>query len=211
MIIRSFKNLFKKLACPLVSACIQLVIILAIFMEFFEIKDHYYTAISDAKIRKKMQERVSQCGKDFYISWLVLDGNKSKRKYYFKDVIGCNEQTKRKTCAFSVKHLKLNSFYNQTYHKLDEETYNHLATMQTGLVGYYNNPKELVVFDSVNEALGSANKKITSIGLSVTKNIRKNLVYVFTMTKTNNHLGKCGKHEIVEILEDLSIYAKEKI
>jgi hypothetical protein len=209
---KSFTKIKNKLWCPLVSACIQIFVIMTIFMQFFEIKDHYYASISNAGIKKKIEKRINQCGKDYWLSWIVLDGNVSKRKYYFQDVIGCNPESGIKNdCSFSVKNSKLNPFYNETYHKLDKNTYKLLMGMDTGLVGYYDNLTKLRTYKAMNEALNSFNKEIKVLGLTVTKNIKQNIVYVFAMTKTGDSKMTCNKSDIINILEDLSIYAKEKL
>ena len=208
----SFRSLKHKLMCPLISALIQIFVILTIFMQFFEIKDHYYASISNESIKKKIENKINQCGKDYWISWIVLDGNVSKRKYYFQDVIGCNPGSKIKNdCSFSVKNSKLNPFYNETYHKLDSGSYKFLMGMDTGLVAYYEDFSKLRVYKSINYALKSSNKGITALGLTITKNIKQNIVYVFAMSKTGDSEMKCNKSDIINILEDLSIYAKEKL
>lgn len=181
-------------------------------MQFFEIKDHYYASISDANIRKKIESRVNQCGKGYWISWIVLDGNVSKNKYYFRDVIGCNpNRTIKGDCSYSVKSSKLNPYYNETYHKLDNTTYELLMGMDTGLVAYYKDFGKLKKYASMNEALSSSNKTIKALGLTITKNIRRNIVYVFTMSRTIDSKETCDKTDIINILEDLSIYAKGKL
>jgi len=212
MIKTSLRKIKNKLWCPLISALIQIFMIMTIFMQFFEIKDHYYASISNANIKKKIESRVNQCGKDYWVSWIVLDGNVSKRKYYFQDVIGCNPNSKISgDCSFSVKNSKLNPFYNETYHKLDGKTYEFLMGMDTGLVAYYEDLSKLKVYKSMSNALDSSNKEIKSLGLSITKNIKRNIVYVFAMTKTGNSKMTCDKSDMINILEDLSTYAKEKL
>jgi len=207
-IVRKTKD---KLMCPLVSALIQITFLYIAFFQFFEVKDHYYSSISNASIKTKIENKINICGPDTWISWIVLDGNKSKNKYYFQDVIGCNVESKIKNnCAYSVKETRLNPFYNETYHKLDTDTYHFLEKMDTGMVAYFDDLKYLNEFKSINKALQSSNKDIKSIGLTVTKNVKKNIVYVFAMTNTKKET-KCGKDKTISILEELSLYAKEKL
>lgn len=208
---RKLQNIKNKLMCPLVSALIQITFLYIAFFQFFEFKDHYYSSISSALIKKKIEQKINSCDKDTWISWIVLDGNKSKYQYYFKDVIGCKPDLElSKDCSYSVKETKLNPFYNETYHKIDINTYNFLQSMDTGMVAYYKDMTLLSNFDSINKAVNSSNKNIKSIGLSVTKNLKKNLVYAFVMTTTSKD-SKCGKDRIISTLEELSIYAKNKL
>jgi hypothetical protein len=208
--LRIIRRTKEKLMCPLVSAIIQITFLYIAFFQFFEVKDHYYSSISNAAIKKKIEEKIDYCGVDSWISWIVLDGNKSKNKYYFQDVIGCNPESKlNNSCSYSVKETRLNPFYNETYHKIDAETYSFLEKMDTGLVAYFDDLKYLKQFKSIDIALQSSNKEIKNIGLTVTKNIKKNIVYVFAMTNTGNN--KCGKDKTISMLEELSLYAKEKL
>lgn len=207
IIIRKLKE---KLFCPLVSSLIQIFVLYILFFQFFEIKDHYYSSISNARIKAKIESRINQCGKDYWLTWIVLDGNNSKEKYFFQDVIGC-APNKNGNCAFSVKEAKLNKFYNEEFHRVDEKTYEFLTSIENGVSAYYNDMSFLKKFPSINEVLKNSNKTIYELGISVTKDIRRNLVYVFAMTNTSKENKSCDKDQMILILENLSIYAKENL
>lgn len=207
IIIRKLKE---KLFCPLVSSLIQIFVLYILFFQFFEIKDHYYSSISNARIKAKIESRINQCGKDYWLTWIVLDGNNSKEKYFFQDVIGC-VPNKNGNCAFSVKEAKLNKFYNEEFHRVDKKTYEFLTSIENGVSGYYNDMSFLKKFPSIDEVLKNSNKTIYELGISVTKDIRRNLVYVFAMTNTSKENKSCDKNQMILILEDLSIYAKENL
>ena len=66
-------------------------------------------------------------------------------------------------------------------------------------------------FHAINEVIKNSNKTIYELGISVTKDLRRNLVYVFAMTNTSKENKKCDKDQMILILEDLSIYAKENL
>lgn len=204
------RKLKEKLFCPLVSSLIQIFVLYILFFQFFEIKDHYYSSISNARIKAKIESRINQCGKDYWLTWIVLDGNNSKEKYFFQDVIGC-APNKNGNCAFSVKEAKLNKFYNEEFHRVDEKTYEFLTSIENGVSAYYNDMSFLKKFPSINEVLKNSNKTIYELGISVTKDIRRNLVYVFAMTNTSKENKSCDKDQMILILEDLSIYAKENL
>lgn len=206
----SLRKLKEKLFCPLVSSLIQIFVLYILFFQFFEIKDHYYSSISNARIKAKIESRINQCGKDYWLTWIVLDGNNSKEKYFFQDVIGC-APNKNGNCAFSVKEAKLNKFYNEEFHRVDEKTYEFLTSIENGVSAYYNDMSFLKKFPSINEVLKNSNKTIYELGISVTKDIRRNLVYVFAMTNTSKENKSCDKDQMILILENLSIYAKENL
>lgn len=206
----SLRKLKEKLFCPLVSSLIQIFVLYILFFQFFEIKDHYYSSISNARIKAKIESRINQCGKDYWLTWIVLDGNNSKEKYFFQDIIGC-APNKNGNCAFSVKEAKLNKFYNEEFHRVDEKTYKFLTSIENGVSAYYNDMSFLKKFPSINEVLKNSNKTIYELGISVTKDIRRNLVYVFAMTNTSKENKSCDKDQMILILEDLSIYAKENL
>lgn len=206
----SLRKLKEKLFCPLVSSLIQIFVLYILFFQFFEIKDHYYSSISNARIKAKIESRINQCGKDYWLTWIVLDGNNSKEKYFFQDVIGC-APNKNGNCAFSVKEAKLNKFYNEEFHRVDEKTYEFLTSIENGVSAYYNDMSFLKKFPSINEVLKNSNKTIYELGISVTKDIRRNLVYVFAMTNTSKENKSCDKNQMILILENLSIYAKENL
>lgn len=207
ILIRKIKE---KLFCPLVTSLVQVFIIYFLFFQFFEIKDYYYSSISNARIKNKIESRINQCGKDYWLSWIVLDANSSKQKYFFQDVIGCSP-AKIGDCAFSVKEAKLNKFYNEEFHKVDRKTYEFLTSIENGVSGYYKDMAFLKNFPAINEVINNSNKTIYELGISVTKDLRRNLVYVFTMTNTSSNNNKCDKDQMIFILEDLSTYAKENL
>jgi hypothetical protein len=206
----SFKKIKEKIFCPLVTSLIQIFILYVLFFQFFEIKDHYYSSISNARIKAKIESRINECGKDYWLTWIVLDGNSSKEKYFFQDVIGCSSENKA-DCAFSVKEAKLNKFYNEEFHKVDKKTYEFLTSIDNGVSGYYKDMSFLKNFPAINEVIKNSNKTIYELGISVTKDLRRNLVYVFAMTNTSKENKKCDKDQMILILEDLSIYAKENL
>lgn len=206
------KKIKEKLTCPLVSALIQVFVLYIAFFQMFNLKNHYEFAIVNRDIKEKIEEKINYCGKDTWLSWIILDANKTKNRYYFQDVIGCKNTIKKdESCAFSVKEAKLNSFYNQKYHTLDTNTLYFLEKLDTGMVGYYEDLDFLKSFSSIKEALNSTNKDIKSLGISVTKNTKSNIVYIFLMTNTNRNESKCDRKETVNILEELSYYAEDRL
>jgi len=200
-----------RLLCPLVSALIQILVLYTIFFQFFEIKDHYYSSIANAKIKAHIEDKVNQCGRGTWISWLVVDGNVSRDRYYFQDVIGCRKDTEEKgECAFSVKEAKLNPFYNAIYHKLDKCSVSFLNNIPSSEVAFFEDLKALPC-ETLAIGVGASNSKLLNMGITVTRNTRSNMVYIFTLSQTAPYSEDCPKSKRVTILEELSNYAKENL
>ena len=161
----SFKIIKEKIFCPLVTSLIQIFILYVLFFQFFEIKDHYYSSISNARIKAKIESRINECGKDYWLTWIVLDGNSSKEKYFFQDVIGCSSENKA-DCAFSVKEAKLNKFYNEEFHKVDKKTYEFLTSIDNGVSGYYKDMSFLKNFPAINEVIKNSKSPGQTDGVS---------------------------------------------
>lgn len=198
MMIRKIKD---KLFCPLVSALIQLVIIYTLFFKLIVLQNQYSFAITEDKIEEKIINKVNYCGKDYWISWLVIDKSIPK-KYKFRNVIGCPSQSA--SCAVSIKNL--NPFYKKEY-LIDDKTYDFLLNYKNGSAGYYNDINFFADMPSTLEIIRSTNKKVYSAGVSIVKNITGDPIYVFIMSNTSKN-SKCGSDDVVRSLEDLSIYAK---
>ncbi len=210
-ILKEIKN---KLFCPLVSALIQICILYFIFFQYSQYlqNNRYDYSVANSRIKSKIEEKINYCGKDYWISWIVLSGNKSTNKYFFQDVIGCNPNKNSNNCAFSVKEAKLNEFYNQEYHKIDPKTYNFLMKIDTGVAGFYSDMSFFNDYPAIKNVLINSNKVISTLGITVTKDIRRNIVYVFAMSNTSSKLSnKCDKNKIVNTLEEISIFAGENL
>jgi len=197
-------NIKNSIVFSLITTCIQLFVIYFLFFNLFFAKDHYFFSIKKDIIINKIKEEINQCGYGSWLSWIVVDTNEKNRNYYFEDVIGCKKGNDH--CPFSVKDQNLNPYYNKYNHKLDDKSYLLLSEMDTGSVAYFNNISSLYNYSSLYDAIINSNLKINSIGISITKDIRRNIVYIFTLT--NTHANKCDKHNSIEILEKLSIFSR---
>lgn len=190
----------------LLIASIQILSIFALFFHFFQPPNFQTQAIGDDKIRKKLQHLVQHCGSDHFWTWIIVD--QKRNKYYFQDVIGCNKANKT-NCAFSVKYSALNPFYLEPHDFTDHTSLELLSKLDTGMVAFYEDFELLKPYKDIYIALTSApNKKLHSATFSVTKNSRRDLVYLFVKTSSSENSIFCQKNEAIELLEDLSIYAK---
>lgn len=211
-----FQKIKDKLLCPLVFAILQIVLIYSLFFEFFKIRSDYYSSISNDRIGAKIEEKINQCGKNYFIHWIVLDTEAKQSvngqifgKYYYEDLIGCNEMNGKSNCAFSVKQQKLNTFYNKEHEIKDPNSLSIFNGMDTGNVLYCDDINECFKNnEAINDIMVNANKRAYSIGLTITKNNINHIVYIFAMTNTNKSNQKCDKKDVTKILEDLAIYAK---
>ena len=194
-----------KLLCPIVSSAITTLtaclISLLFIYPFFASQKIKETEAVDL-ITKKVDEKVLPCGKDFWMTWIVIDPN--ERTYRFQNIKGLNAD---ETEIISPKDLKLNPFYAGT-HKIDRATFNFLDGFKTGAAGFYSDLSYFNDKEGAKQIINATNKTVYQIGISVTKNIFNNMVYVFIASSTKEELGVCNSDKIVRDLEDLSIYAK---
>jgi hypothetical protein len=212
---RSFKNFLGKLLCPFTGAIVSLVAVSYTFvMLFSEIANKkeviYNRSIYDSRITKEIDNIINDCGAGYFLSWIVFNEDSNNSRYYFQDVVGCAGESKN--CAISIKNLHLNKFYDQEYHKVDKNTLQFFNSMQTGLAGYYEDIDYLTGrYQTIAEIAKNTNKKIVSTGITVTKDARSNIIYVFTLTNTSLTNNKCGQKEVVRHLEFLSTFAGDNI
>lgn len=194
-----------KLLCPIVSSVITTLtaclISLLIIYPFFASQKIKETEAVDL-ITKKVDEKILSCKKDFWMTWIVIDPNKGT--YRFQDIKGLNAD---ETEIISPKKLNLNPFYSKT-HKIDQTTFNFLDNFKTGAAGFYSDLSFFNDKKSAKDIINATNKTVYKVGISVTKNIFNNMVYVFIASSTKEELGVCNSDKIVRDLEDLSIYAK---
>lgn len=206
---RNLKSLYIKLTCPIVSAIIQLVVIYMIFFYIFPSYDNrfYNYSINESKVKQQISDIVNKCGEGFFVSWLVLD-TVNKDKYFFKDVIGCNHE-KGINCATSIKDMKLNKYYDQE-HMIDNGTYNFINNFMTGDISYHDSFSDLNKYPTIKDALYNTNLPIYGMALTVVKNIKADILYVFTISDTINN-NKCNKKNMTESLRNLALFAKKRL
>lgn len=208
-IMNAISRIRKKLWCPLLLGMIEITLIYIIFFNRFSLHP-YDVDNSFSNIKAKIESSIDECGKDYWISWLVLDTRESKDKYRFKDVVGCSP-SKKINCAFSVKDTKLNPFYNQKYHRLDSKTYDFLMKLEMGTAAYFRDMSFFEDYPTIKEILEKTNKPIEELSMSITRNFTGDIVYVFTMTSTSKKVTACKREKMINILEDLSLYAKQTL
>ena len=199
------KGFLHKLICPVISSLTTMIAILLVFVACilpFITSQALKQSQSVDLITKEVDKIINNCGKDFRVSWIVVDPN--KKIYKFHDVRGLNADS---SAIVSSKNPQLNPFYSKI-HKIDPITFSFLDKFDNGAAGFY---PEISFFNdkkSARDMISSSNKIIFKVGISVTKNILDNMVYVFIATITSDSYNVCSKDDIVTHLEDLSIYAK---
>lgn len=202
MNIRRIKD---KLLCPIVSSMITvltciLTCLLLIYPFFASQKIKESQAVD--LITQKVNEKILYCGNDFWVHWIVIDPN--QRTFKFQDVRGLNADSSE---IISPKQLELNPYYKGV-HKVDNITFKFLDNFKTGAAGFYPDLSFFNGKKTAMEIINSSNKIPYQAGISVTKNIFNNMVYVFIISSTKEDLGSCDSNKIVRDLEELSIYAK---
>ena len=195
------KRVANKLFCPFVSSVIQLAVIYILFFQFFATPGYYKSSISNARIKARIESKLEMCKAGYFVSWIVID---SPHNYYFEDVIGFNSK------PYSVKDLELNPFFNEESHHLDINTLRYLENFENGLAGYYDDLEFFKSYPAAYEIITKSVKNIKGVSISVVKDKKADLIYVFTLANTNEK-GICDKEIMVRSLEDLSNYAKENL
>lgn len=198
------KNFKEKLLCPIISSFIIVGIVLLVF---FPLASQTRLNLSEAldNITIKVDQQIRTCGVHYWTTWIIVDA--SKKQFKFQDVRGFNKEG---TAIISPKSLKLNPYYLKK-HTVDDKTIDFLSNFENGVAGYYGDISFFDEYPTAKEIIQQSNKKPVTITISVTKNIFSNIVYVFLATVTSSDFRQCDKTQIVNNLEDLSIYAKGKL
>lgn len=203
MIIKIKNKLLKHLFCPLTS------VIGAIFVYNMIIASNHINYQRPVIIRDNIIPRIhsyiNECQQGYWFSWVVIEDN----IFSFVDVMGYNPSSGKEDKVFSVKYSGLNEYYLKE-HTLDINTIEWMTRLDTGYVGYYD-IKALEVYTAITDSIIAANLNLYSIGIGITKNSKERLIYIFTITSSNKELMKCDKLRIVNILGELSIYAKTQL
>ncbi len=204
------KQIYKHLTCPIGSAIIQLVVIFTVFIYIIpsQTNQYYNYSVNESKINSKITNSIKKCGEGYFISWLVLKTDGYKDKYFFKDVVGCNKENNG-NCAFSVKGLGLNNYYNNE-HIVDTATYNFLNNLLTGEIATFSKKEHFAKYPSIQAAFDSSNLPLKSLVLTVVKNIQENIVYVFTLSNTTTS-ERCGIQDGSIIIKDLALFARKRL
>lgn len=211
---RIINKLRHKIFCPATSIAVSIGLSILIFLSFTQ-KTTYEKNSADVQIKSKIDNIVNECGKDYWVSWLVLDESPFVNRYRFIDILGCNP-TDKVSCTFSVKDAKLNIFYDRS-HMLDEKSANLIQGIPSGRAYLRDNIEDFKDYAAIYEALTSSNKKIEQVGIAVARgfiikgSIKTSVVYAFALTRTSKDNIKCDKNKITNILEELSLYAESVI
>lgn len=205
------KKIYHKLTCPVVSACI---VISAAYFYFLmilpslpSISQLFYNDVNFSNIRLVTKNIRNQCGSKYFTIWMSLQMNKSKDKFIFKEIKGCNEDNKTKDCSFDVKIF--NPYY-EGVHFLDYETYKFINSFSNEDVFYTNKIEDIRKYSTINKILNNTNKIINGIGIKVVKDIQKNIIYVFGISHLEN-ATKCNRKMIVDKLEELNKVSRKML
>ncbi len=198
-----------KLSLHFCIVLLQITILIGIYAYTISPKDFYIDHKNIVIIKKNMGKLVNNCGSGYFASWLVMETSNKKENFIFEDVVGCN-YNHGKDCIFSVKDLNLNPFYNKIDHKIDKKTYNFLSNIPDAEVAYFKDIKELDSYKTIKNINDNTNLPITNISFTVIKNKKENIIYVFTLTNTNNS-NSCNQKKSTILLKELAKTTKEII
>lgn len=207
-----FKESISCLKCPFAVFIFQIVIIAFIWfnLPLFPFYKKYSTPKFENNIKKEMQKIVNRCGEDYYLSWVEYDNKIFIDRYFFKDVIGDNFNHQNPELINSIKDKKLNSFYSKS-HNVDYKTFDYINQLDTADVRYFDDIKDLKELTAIYEALTNTNEKIYFGGLTVVRDIRAKIIYIFTLTSTKKENTICNRNTITQNLEEMAIIAKNNI
>jgi hypothetical protein len=198
-----------KLGIHFFIVLIQITLLICVYTYIISPKNFYIDHKNIATIKKNMGKLVNSCGSGYFASWLVMETSRKKENFIFEDVIGCN-YNHAKDCVFSVKDLNLNPFYNKMEHKIDKKTYNFLSNIPDGEVAYFKDIKELEPYKTIENIIDNTNLPITNVSFTVIKNRKENIIYVFTLTNTNNS-NLCNQKKSTILLKRLAKTTREII
>jgi len=166
----------------------------------------YFT--ENKKVRDAMIDKVEQCGKGYYASWLKFESLEHKGNYYFQDVVGCSScEGDKKHCGYSVKEKGLNPHYSRRDLVIKSTLYGYLQQIPSGSVGYYIRAeleKMSNEYYEINDILNTTNNVILAAGVVVIKNTHNRITDIFIITQTQQNLTICNKQDITKILQELS-------
>jgi hypothetical protein len=197
-----------KLKYSFIILLCQLSIIYTAYYLFTKPTDHYKYYRNISLIKEDMKKAVKSCGEGYFMSWLVMKSTNLKNKFMFEEVLGCNKDMSN-NCVFSVKQFNLNTFYNKSDHVIDRKTYNFLLSIPNAEVAYFDNIESLNKYDTIKYINDNTNLQIKQLAFSVIKNKKDDLIYVFSLSNTNNQ-EICARKKVVLLLKELSQKAKNK-
>jgi len=195
--------MFKKINNPLFICFFQIIVVLAVFQFFIkfviEKPDPYNFNKAEEPIRQQIYNIVDDCGEGYPVFWFVMQTDKNKDNFMIKSI-----SEKGESCNGPL--TQCNERYKGIF-KLDPKTKAFLASIESGQVIYYNNVKDLPKFPSIQGVITLAEKPIHSLGIVLVKNLQNNLIYLFSLSKTNSN-SSCSKDHIIKHLDNLGKIAR---
>jgi len=209
MIVKNrIKSLIIKLRCPLISAFIQIAVIcygFSILVPYLSGADKLQSAENRDRIAQKASSVIKQIGHDYFLNWIIVETSNQKERYRFQDILEC-KRGRGKDCVSSVKHL--NDFYSET-HYLDRCTYELLDSMDTGDVRIYSDLDKLKKCQTISTILEQGNLPLKGAGMTVIKNLERNIVYIFVLTSLIDI--DLNKKKVSILLREMSITARKNL
>jgi len=210
-----FRFIQEHKAVNLVKMGLMLMIFYMLFMEFYVRNRYYSETRRNNIITEKISEVVKGCGQYSFVSWMVLDDTKAsfqKNKVEFVDVIGC-VSNRNEHCPVSVKLS--NKAYLKTYY-LGYDDADYLARLDDGLLvscdlkdGELSCPEYTP--NILRKMAKLTNFKLTQVSYVVVRDFKANMIYIFTLSFTDNSIKTCTDQVGNSLLENLARTAKENL
>lgn len=191
-------------------------VIYVLYVEVFTKNHHYDVSKSDTIIREQATSLVKECGSYSFVSWAVVNDQalkKERRKFHFKDVIGCLTDD-AKHCGVSV--MDDNPIYNREY-TLSYDDYYHLQSIPAGKLIHYNivngriDDTEDYTPQIMSKLVASTNLPLRNIRYTLVRDYKQNLVYIFSLSFTNNSKPTCSSQIANTLLLNLADTAENNL
>jgi len=204
------RSIYQKLTCPVISSCIIISFSYFAFLTIIPslpyVSQIYYNDSNASKVELATKKIRNYCGEKYFTVWMTLQMNKSRDKFLFKEIKGC-QNTTRPDCSFDVKVF--NPYYSKS-HFLDSNTYSFINKFSNEDVFYTKDMTSLKQYQTIKDILVNTNKELTGLGLKVVKDIRNKIIYVFSITHLEG-AKKCDRKKIAGHLDDLNRIVREGI
>lgn len=195
-----------KLNNPFIKAILQLILIIATFhiciFFFFEKPNQFNLNKAEEPIKQEIYKIVDTCGAGYPVFWFVMQTDKMKNNFMIKGIF-----EKESFCKGSLEEC--NKRYAGIF-KLDSKTKSFLDNIESGQVLYYEDPRMLPKYESIQSVLTLSARPINKIGIVLVKNIKDNIIYLFSITNTTTN-SNCNKEKMINHLKRLGAIARSNV
>lgn len=152
----------------------QVAIVSAISFKFLITPIYYKVATNDQAVLDEMDHLLSECGRNSFMSWSVIDGKNLR----IKTVRGCVNNSDN---CIDGNVKEQNPIY-KIEHKVDPNTFQFMQETTEGSVAVAGNIEEWRKYDTLYKILSNTNLPITDIGITLVRDFKNNVIYAFSLS-----------------------------